>query len=109
MYSIHSTSTKNTESSVLFLRNDVLILNGKENKEDSAICFEIRIGKKKNEELLRKVPSKIHEVILIWKKNKKFSLLIFPNIIAEQWGLYVIFYCSKMIRHKKAIKSQVLH
>ena len=30
---------KNTESSVLFLRNDALILNRKENKEASAICF----------------------------------------------------------------------
>ena len=61
---------KNTESSVIFLRNDVLILNGKENKEASAICFEIRIPKKKNKELLRKVPSKIYEVILLWKKTK---------------------------------------
>ena len=78
---------KITESSVIFLRNDVLILNGKENKEASAICFEIRIPKKKNEELLRKVPSKIYEVILLWKK-KKFGLLIFPNIITEQWGYY---------------------
>jgi len=78
---------KNTESSVIFLRNDVLILNGKENKEASAICFEIRIPKKKNEELLRKVPSKIYEVILLWKKTKKkFGLLIFLNIITEQWG-----------------------
>ena len=58
---------KNTESSVIFLRNDVLILNGKENKEASAIYFEIRIPKKKNEE----VPSKIYEVILLWKKPKK--------------------------------------
>ena len=79
---------ENTESSVIFLRNDVLILNGKENKEASAICFEIRIPKKKNKELLRKVPSKIYEVILLWKKTKiKFGLLIFPNIITEQWGL----------------------
>ena len=51
---------KNPESSVIFLRNDVLILNGKENKEANAICFEIRIRKIKNEELLRKVPSKIY-------------------------------------------------
>ena len=58
-------------SSVIFLRNDVLILIGKENKEASAICFEIRILKKNNEELLRKVPSKIYEVILLWKKMKK--------------------------------------
>jgi hypothetical protein len=40
---------KITESSVIFLRNDVLILNGKENKEARAICFEIRIPKKNNE------------------------------------------------------------
>ena len=46
---------KNTESFAIFLRNDVLILNGKENKEATAICFEIRIPKKKNKELLRKV------------------------------------------------------
>ena len=63
---------KNTESSVIFLRNDVLILNGKENKKASAICFEIRIPKKKNKELLRKVPSKIYEVILLWKKKNWF-------------------------------------
>ena len=42
---------KDTESSVIFLQNDVLIHNGKENKEASAICFEIRIQKKNNEEL----------------------------------------------------------
>ena len=62
---------KNPESSVIVLRNDVLILNGKENKEASAICFEIRIPKKKNEELLQEVPSKIYEVILLWKKMKQ--------------------------------------
>ena len=56
---------------VIFLRNDVLILNGKENMQASAICFEIMIPKKKNKELLRKVPSKIYEVILLWKKTKK--------------------------------------
>ena len=39
------------ESSVIFLGNDVLIVNGKENKEASAICFEIRIPEKNNEEL----------------------------------------------------------
>ena len=58
---------KDTESSVIFLQNDVLIHNGKESKEASAICFEIRILKKNNEELLRKVPSKIYEVISLWK------------------------------------------
>ena len=59
------------ESSVIFLQNDVLTLNGKENKEASAICFEVMILKKKNEELLWKVPSKIYEVISLWKKTKK--------------------------------------
>ena len=62
---------KNRDPSIIFLQNDVLILNGKENKEASAICFEIRIPKKNYEELLRKVPSKIYEVNLLWKKTKK--------------------------------------
>ena len=87
VFSIHSTYIKNTDSSVKFLRNDFLILNGKENKEASTIYCEIRIPKKKNEEILRKVPSKIYEVILLWRKTKaNFGLLIFPNIITEQWG-----------------------
>ena len=84
MYTFHF-HKKNTESSVIILWNDVLILNGKENKEASAICFEIRILKKKNKESFQKVPSKVYEVILLWKKPKeKFGLLIFPNIITEQ-------------------------
>ena len=75
------------KSTLIFLWNGILILNGKENKEATAICFEIRITKKKNKELLRKVPSKIYEAILSWKKPKKmFGLFIFPNIITEQWG-----------------------
>ena len=53
-----------------------MIFNGKENIEASAICFEIRIPKKKNEELLRKVLSKIYEVILFWKKTKKKTLFV---------------------------------
>jgi hypothetical protein len=66
VFPIHSTSIKkHAESSVIFLRNDVFILNGKENKQARAICFEIRIPKKKNKELLRKVPSNIYEVILL--------------------------------------------
>ena len=72
VFPIHSTSIKkNTEPSVTFLRNDVLTLNGKENKEATAICFEIRIPKKKNKESLRKVPSKISEVIFFMEKNEK--------------------------------------
>ena len=49
----------------------MMILNGKENKEASAMCFEIRIPKKNNKELLRKVPAKIYKVILLWKITKK--------------------------------------
>ena len=88
VFHIHSTSVKKiTDSSVIFLRNGVLILNGKENKEATAICFEIRIPKKKNKELLRKVPSKIYGSNFIMEKNRKyFGLLISPNIISEQWG-----------------------
>ena len=49
---------KITESSVIFLWNGVLTLNGKENKEAGAVCFGIRIPRKKNKALLRKVPAK---------------------------------------------------
>jgi hypothetical protein len=62
---------KNTESSVIFLRNDVLILNGKENREATAICFEIRIPKKKNKEFFRKFPSNIYGSNFIMEKNEK--------------------------------------
>ena len=79
VFPIHSTSVKKiTESSVIFLRNGVLILNGKENKEATAICFEIRIPKKKNKELLRKVPSKIYGSNFIMEKNK--NIFWFVNI-----------------------------
>ena len=79
VFPIQSPFHKNTESSLIFLRNDVLIHNGKENKESRAICFEIRIPKKKNKELLWKVPSNIYEVILFWKKKRKKKLW-FVNI-----------------------------
>ena len=79
VYPIHSTSVKRiTESSVIFLRNGVLILNGKENKEATAICFEIWIPKKKNKELLRKVPPKIYGSNFIMEKNK--NKIWFVNI-----------------------------
>ena len=92
VFPIHYTSVKKiTESSVLFLRNGVLILNGKENKEATAICFEIRIPKKKNKELLWKVPSKMYGSNFIMEKTKIFfGLSIIPNIITEKWG-----YCEK--------------
>ena len=51
VFPLHSPSIqKKMESFIIFLRNDVLIPNGKENKETSAIYFEIRIPKKNNEE-----------------------------------------------------------
>ena len=65
---------KNTESSEIVLRNGVLILNGKENKEATAICFEIRIPK--NKEILRKVPSKIYGSNFIMGKNKNKIWLV---------------------------------
>ena len=46
------------ESSVIFLQNGVLILNGKENKEANAICFEIRITKKKKQGMITESPIK---------------------------------------------------
>ena len=42
---------RNTESSVIFSWNGVLILNGKENKEAGAIFFELRVPRKDNKEL----------------------------------------------------------
>ena len=65
------------------LRNGVLILNGKGNKEAGAICFEIRIPRKKNKKLLRKVSSKIYGSNFIiedtknifWFVNKEMGLL----------------------------------
>ena len=79
VFPIHSTSLKKiTESSIIFLRNGVLILNGKENKEAGAVCFEIRIPRKKNMVLLRKVPAKIYGSNLIMEKNK--NIFWFVNI-----------------------------
>ena len=78
---------KNTESSVIFLRNDVLIFNGKENKEASAICFEIRIPKKKERGIIAGSPIKnLWSNFTMEKNETKIVFLIFPNIITEQWG-----------------------
>ena len=86
---------KNTESSIIFLQNGVFILNEKENKEATVICFEIRVPKKKKKELLRKITSKVYEVILLWKRTKKkFGLSIFPNIITKQWGYCIMYWGS---------------
>ena len=73
VFPVYYTSIKkNTESSVIFLRNGVLILNGKENKQATAICFEIRNSKKENKELLRRVPWKIYGNNLIMDTNRKY-------------------------------------
>ena len=59
----------------------VLILNGKENKEAGAICFELRIPRKKSKEIFWKVPL-VYGINLIMEKTKTFfGLSIFPNII----------------------------
>ena len=50
---------------------NILILSGKENKEAGAICFEIRILRKNNKKLLRKVPS-IYGSNFIMEKTKTF-------------------------------------
>ena len=71
VFPLHFISVKKiTESFVIFLRNDVLILNSKENKEAGAICFEIRIPRKKNKEILGKVLSKIYGSNFIMERNK---------------------------------------
>ena len=64
------------ESSVIIIRNGVLILNLKENKEAGAICFEIRIPRKENKELLRKVPSKIYGSYFIMEKTKNIFCFV---------------------------------
>merc|ERR1712008_493762 len=94
VFPIHSTFVKKiTESSAIFLRNGVLILNGKENKEATAICFEIRIPKKKNKELLRKVPSKIHGSNFIMEKTKnKFWFVNISEYHHREMGLLSLFY-----------------
>ena len=72
VFPLHFTSVnKITELSVIFLWNDgVSVCNCKENKEAGAICFDIRIPRKKNKELLQKVPSKIYGSYSIIEKNK---------------------------------------
>ena len=53
-----------------------MILNGKENKEAGAICFELRIPRKKNNEIFWKVPSKICGSNLIMEKNKNIVWVV---------------------------------
>ena len=72
----------------MILRNHVLILNGKENNEATAICFEIKISKKKKYELSRKVPSKIYGSNFIMKNNKtKFWFVDISDHPHREMGL----------------------
>ena len=65
-----------------------MILSGKENKEATAICFEIRIPKKKSKELLRKVPSKIYGSDFIMEKNRrKFRFVNISEYHRQTMGL----------------------
>ena len=67
---------KNMESSVIFLRNGVLSLNWKEDKDAGSICFEIRTPRKNNKEILRKFPSKIYGSYSIMEKKQKYFLFV---------------------------------
>ena len=89
VFPLHFNSVKEiTESSIIFLRNGVLILNWKENKEAGAICFEIRIPRKKNKELLRKVPSKIYGSYFIIKGSKiPFISNLKKPACASKWDM----------------------
>ena len=83
---------KITESSLIFLWNGVLILNGNENKEAGAICFELRITRKKNKEIFWEVPSKIYVSNFIMAKNE--YIFWFVNISEYhhgEMGLMVLF------------------
>ena len=68
----------NTSEKKYGITRNVLILNGKVNKEAGAICFELRVPRKKNKEIFQKVPSKIHGSNLIMEKIK--NIFWFVNI-----------------------------
>ena len=90
MFPLHFTSEKKiTEFSEIFLQNGVLILNEKDNKEATAICFEIRIPRKKNKKLLRKVPSKIYgsNSILVKKTKNIFWYVNISKYHHREMGL----------------------
>ena len=71
--------------SVIFLQNGVLILIGKENKEVGAICFELRVPRKKDKEI---VPSKISGSNFIMEKNgNKFWFVNISKYHHREMGL----------------------
>ena len=100
---------KNTESSVTFLRNDVLILNGKENTEATAICFEIRIPKKKNKELLQKVPSKnLWSNFIMEKKSKRMWFVNISEYHQQTMGLLSPHYFSSVYHIYLAVYQRLI-
>ena len=96
-FTFHFGTKKIMESSIIFLQNGVLILDWKENKEAGAICFEIRIPRKKGKELLRKVNNLWNYFIM--EKNKNiFWFVNNSEYHHRKMGLTLIF----------SIKSTVL-
>ena len=90
-----STSVRKiTKSFVKFLQNCVLILNGKENKEAGKICSEIMIPRKRNKELLWKVPSKIYGSNFIIEKTKYFLVRKYFQISSPRNQDYVLNFSS---------------
>ena len=74
-----------------------MILNGKEDKEATAICFEIRIQKKKNKELLWDVQSKKFWSNFIVEKTKKNLVCQYFRISSPRNGAIVSYFPSLFI------------
>jgi hypothetical protein len=72
-----------------------LILNGKENKEAGAICFDLRVPRKKNKEMFWKFPSKIYGSNFIMEK-KKIWLVNISKYHHREMGLGT---AEKMVSH----------
>ena len=55
-----------------------------------AICFEIRIPRKKEQKIIMESPIKnLRKLFYLGKKTKAFfDLSIIPNVITEKWDLY---------------------
>ena len=91
VFPLHFNSIKNVESSVIFLRNSVLILNLKESKEAGAICFEIRIPRKKEQGIITESTIKIYGRYLIMEENKNiFLVCLLFQISSPRNGAFVL-------------------
>ena len=81
-----------TESTNKMTRLRYLLRNEKENNEACSTCFELRVPRKKNEEIFWKVPSNIYGNNFIIKNNKNISW--FVNISKyhhREMGLVLFF------------------